>query len=128
MAVVTIPGQSGSGLPALDPEAAEDLLDVLDDLLVWRLAPDRWERVGHILDTIASAVAAADVQKLIEAVTELELASPVRAHRIGHGDVVPVPQPLRDRANQLVHTVRTGQPPAPQAEAAAKRDGARDAD
>lgn len=109
MATVTVAG--GDGLPALDPEAVQDLLDVLDDVSAWRLAPARWERVDHILETIASAVAARDVNALIDATTELELASPVRVHRIGASEIIPVPPTTRDRTDRLVHILRTGEAP-----------------
>ena len=88
---------------------------MLDDVQQWKLAPSRWERVDHILDTIVGAVAATDLATLLNAITELELAGPVRVLRIGAGEVVSIPESVRDRVNHLVHTLRTGEesPPPP---------------
>jgi hypothetical protein len=106
---VSVSGNWDDRLLQLDPEASAELLDVLSDLVVWELAPAKWTRVGLILDHIVSALASTDLPALREATVELELASPVRMHRIGATDVIPVPESVRDRANHLVHAIRTGQ-------------------
>jgi len=112
---MSVPARPEDRAAPLDREAIEELLDVLDDVQQWKLAPSRWERVDHILDTIVGAVAATDLATLLNAITELELAGPVRVLRIGAGEVVSIPESVRDRVNHLVHTLRTGEesPPPP---------------
>jgi len=92
-----------SGL--LDDETRTDALDALGDLLHWRLAPQRWERVGQILEALARAFAEGDIDTFREATTDLELAGPVRITRIGATPLTPAPEPVRDRANHLVHAI-----------------------
>lgn len=106
-----VPGHAANRLHEVDPEATADLLDVLGDLSVWRLAPTRWERVGRVLDEITAALAAMDLGMLRAATAELELTSPVRVHRIGAMELLPTPERIRDRANHLVHVLRTGEAP-----------------
>jgi hypothetical protein len=106
---MSVPARPENGAAGLDREAIEDLLDVLNDVPQWTLAPNRWERVAHILETIVAAVAAADLAALLNAITELELAGPVRVGpRIGAREVVSVPEPIKDRVNHLVHALRAG--------------------
>ncbi|MEV7196855.1 CATRA system-associated protein [Streptomyces sp. NPDC093510] len=92
------------GIP-IDNEAREDAVNVLQDLVEWHLAPQRWERVDSIVDSIADALARRDDEALREATAELELTGPVRITRIGTRSVIPVPERTRDRANHLVHTL-----------------------
>jgi len=86
----------------LDAETVDDALDVLQDLVLWELAPRRWEQVGEILDRITAALAAHDADDLREALAHLEL-SPVRALRIGSAGTTGIPQPVLDRRNTLVY-------------------------
>jgi hypothetical protein len=105
---VNTPGEEANGLcgdAEFDAEARADALDVLNDLLEWQLAPQRWERVEQIVDSIVEALAAGDVDALREATAELELAGPVRITRIGSTPLLPAPEQVRDRANHLVHSL-----------------------
>ncbi|MEU3276049.1 CATRA system-associated protein [Streptomyces antibioticus] len=97
----------------IDDEAREDAVDVLRDLLVWQLAPERWARVETIVDALADALDREDGDALREATAELEVSGPVRITRIGARSPGPVPASarIRDRANHLVHSL--GQPPRP---------------
>ncbi|SME91488.1 hypothetical protein SAMN02745830_00419 [Streptomyces sp. Amel2xC10] len=97
----------------IDDEAREDAVDVLRDLLVWQLVPERWARVEAIVDALADALDRGDGDALREATAELEVSGPIRITRIGAQSPgpVPVPERTRDRANHLVHSL--GQPPRP---------------
>jgi hypothetical protein len=109
---------SGGGVDQLpgsgpfDDETKADALDVLNDLLEWQLAAQRWERVERIVDALAEALAAGDADALREATAELEVAGPVRITRIGATPQIPAPERVRDVANHLVH-VLGGAPPPP---------------
>jgi hypothetical protein len=102
---VTAPSRSDDG-PGIDPEARTDALDVVHDVLAWRLVDERWQRVAQSLDAMATAVAAQDTAGVESATAELELASPVRVTRIGATSVNPPPEIVRDRVNHLVHSLR----------------------
>jgi hypothetical protein len=108
---VSVPGQAADRLSDRDPETTVELLEVLGDLFVWRLAPERWDHVGQLLDEITTALATMDVDAVRGATTELELTSPVRVHRIGATELIRVPEHVKDRANHLVHQLRTGEAP-----------------
>jgi hypothetical protein len=88
-----------------DAETVQDAVDVLDDLVLWELAPQRWEQVDRILAWIDRALRARDGDDLRAAVAELELSGPVRILRIGGNQQTPVPPPVLDRRNALVHTL-----------------------
>jgi len=92
------------GVP-IDDEARDDAVNVLQDLIEWHLAPQRWERVDSIVGSLADALARGDGEALREATAELELTGPVRVTRIGTQSVIPVPERTRDRANHLVHAL-----------------------
>jgi hypothetical protein len=94
-----------SGEVPIDDEARDDAVDVLQDLIEWELAPQRWERVALIVGSLADALARGDGEALREATAELELTGPVRVTRIGTKSVIPVPEQTRDRANHLVHAL-----------------------
>jgi hypothetical protein len=92
-----------------DAETVDDALDVLQDLVLWELAPQRWEQVGEILERITAALAARDADDLREAVADLELSGPVRALRIGSASTGGIPEPVFDRRNTLVHSLSNEQ-------------------
>ena len=93
------------GVSRIDDELREDVLDVLEDLLSWRLAPARWERVEHGITAVERALAGRDPTALREAVAELDLAGPVRTPRIGSVPEDEPPPHVRDRAITLVHSL-----------------------
>ncbi|WP_238009095.1 CATRA system-associated protein [Dactylosporangium sp. AC04546] len=89
----------------MDAETVEDLLDVLQDVVLWRLTEHRWMLVQQALDDVAVALAATDPADLRDALVSLQLSGPVRALRIGSVDTVGVPDPVLDRQNTLVHAL-----------------------
>ncbi|MEI5098340.1 hypothetical protein RB200_06315 [Streptomyces sp. PmtG] len=107
-----------SGGVAIDDEARDDAVDVLQELFGWELAPQRWERVDAIVGELARALACGDGEALREATADLESTGPVRITRIGATSLIPVPEPTRDRANHLVHALGGQQERQPHEEGA----------
>jgi len=58
-----------------------------------------------MLDAIAAALEAGDVEALTAATADMELAGPLRIIRIGTVPIVPPPPPIRERLNRLVHAL-----------------------
>ena len=117
--------------PTLDAELRSDLLDVLDDLPLWRLAPLRWQQVYALLGTISEALLGKDFPALRDVVGELELTGPVRTTRIGAAPNEPPPQDVQERLNHLKHQVRSldgsvGQGPERSDRGSSSGDGDRD--
>jgi hypothetical protein len=79
-----------------------EALDVLSDVRQWQLAGPRWQAIEQILDAMAAALEAGDVEALTAATADLELAGPLRIVRIAATPVTPPPVPIRDRLNRLV--------------------------
>ncbi|WP_107655633.1 CATRA system-associated protein [Nocardia suismassiliense] len=93
------------GVPPLDDETRDDILDVLSDLAEWRLPPPRGAYVAQAVDALTEAVANGDALAVREAIDEVELMGPVRATRIGTSDRSSAPSRVMDRVNTLVHTL-----------------------
>ena len=87
-----------------------DALDLLGEVLVWRLAVDRWRAVDQALRDLMAAAAADEPDAFREVLHDLELAGPTRAVRIEDAEKLPAPQPVRERINQLVHTLESSGP------------------
>ncbi|MFF5140585.1 CATRA system-associated protein [Streptomyces sp. NPDC013157] len=98
-----------TGRQTIDDETRTDVLEILGDLLEWRLPPHRWDRVQALVDALAEALAAGDGDGVRDVTAELELSGPVRITRIGADPVLPAPPHTRDQANHLVHSL--GGPP-----------------
>jgi hypothetical protein len=100
-----------------DAETVDDALDVLQDLVLWELVPERWARVDSIIDRITVALAARDAGDLRDAVADLELSGPIRALRIGSTGERGIPEPVLDRRNSLVHALTAEKKAAARTEA-----------
>ncbi len=94
----------------MEGDVREDALDVLRDALVWRLTDGRWRVVGQAVEVLASALDAGDTAAFRKAVYDLELAGPVRAARFEDPPTVPTPDPVRERVNELIHTLDGSRP------------------
>lgn len=92
-------------------DAREDALDVLRDALVWRLTGGHWQTVEQALEAMAEALAADDKVAFRAAVCDLEVAGPVRAVPVEDASTLPAPQQVRERINELVHTLDGSQRP-----------------
>ena len=97
--------------PLLDATLRADALDVLQDVLQWRLTATRWATVRVALDAMRAAYDAGDVDALREAVYDLELAGPVRANSLAGEEVGEPPAPVYDVANRLQHDLSGEGPP-----------------
>lgn len=96
-----------------DDETVEDAVEVLEDLVLWELAPQRWAHVAEVLGWIDVAWAAGDGEGLRRAVAALIVSGPVRMMRIGSKNATGIPQPVLDRRNKLVHSLTTSRTPEP---------------
>jgi hypothetical protein len=97
----------------MEDDLRDDAVDVLRDALVWRLTTGQWTAVTQAVDVLAAALVAGDASLFREALYDLELAGPVRATRIEDAEVLPPPEPVRERVNELIHTL-DGRPVDPQ--------------
>ena len=98
--------------PPLDATLRADALDVLQDVVRWRLTAARWATVCGALDAMRVAYDAGDVDALREAVYDLELAGPVRANSLAGEEVGEPPAPrVRRREQAAVRPVRRWAPP-----------------
>jgi hypothetical protein len=98
--------EAGPGVNSPDTVGVRaDALDVISDVLSWRLADTRWAAIEQVLAAMDAALTAGDVPTLALATTDLELAGPVRITRIGAPPVVPPPPAVRDRLNRLVYSL-----------------------
>jgi CATRA-associated small protein len=89
-----------------------DALDVLQDVVQWRLTAPRWATVRSALEAMRAAYDAGDVDTLRDAVSDLELAGPVRANSLAGDEVGEPPAPVYDVANSLRHDLSgEGAPP-----------------
>jgi hypothetical protein len=96
---------------SIDHETRAEALDILRDVGEWQFVPERWDEVAKLLGSMADGLAHGDVAAVRAATIDLELISPLRVRtiRIGTGDAreIPPPDPVRDRANRLIHTLDT---------------------
>ncbi|MBB5829046.1 CATRA system-associated protein [Micromonospora carbonacea] len=92
-----------------DAETIGDALDLLQDMVLWELVPERWEHIEILLSRLEVALATGEADEVRDVVVELELSGPVRAHRIGSAEKGGMPEPVLDRRNTLVHSL-TGDP------------------
>lgn len=106
---------SGRRPPTAEREARvkADAIDVLRDVLGWELALPRWQEVERIVASIEAALTVADVDAVRDATVDLKLLGPVRITRIGATPQLPVPDPVRERTNHLIHSLGGASPATP---------------
>jgi hypothetical protein len=90
---------------SLGAEGHADALNVLRDATKWRLTSARWGVVANAVRAMAAALVSGDVRAFRDAVSDLELAGPVRATRVGDTPTVPAPEPVLEEIYELIHTV-----------------------
>ncbi|WP_431908255.1 CATRA system-associated protein [Micromonospora carbonacea] len=94
----------------LDPRMIRELIAMLREAQDWRLTDGQWQEVGHLVEDAEKALAGGDAAALRRLIDTLEVAGEVRITRIGATSTPqPVPPPIRDRLNRLVHQLS---PPA----------------
>lgn len=86
-------------------EAKLAVLDVLTDVLQWRLPKAHWTRVTEIVQSIDRALSVDDLVALEAATSDLKFAGPIRITRIGAPPQVPAPRRVRDRINSVVDSL-----------------------
>jgi hypothetical protein len=94
-------------------EIRAEALEVLAEMLEWRLTDARWLAVEQIISTMSAAAEKGDVDAFAAAASDLELAAPFRINPIGAA-AGPSRQTLQLRS-QLVHSIdgiSEGKPPA----------------
>jgi hypothetical protein len=92
-------------VPEIDDETKTEALDVLTEILSWRMPDPQWNHIADLVETMASALTTGDAGKLRTATIDLELASPFRVTRIGATDRQSPPQKVQDRVNHLIHSL-----------------------
>jgi hypothetical protein len=106
-----------TSISAVDDVDRQDALDVLEDALHWQLPASRWRGVDEAVRAMAEALTRDDVAAFRRAESDLELARPVRAVSAEHPPQDPVPEPVRERINELIHTLGgAAAPPQPQSD------------
>ena len=88
-----------------DDETVQDAVVLLQDLVLWEMSPQRWERVDELLQRINDAYAARDATELRAATAELEISGPVRILRIGSKQSTGIPPMTLERRNTLIHSL-----------------------
>ncbi|RLK59612.1 CATRA system-associated protein [Actinokineospora cianjurensis] len=80
-------------------------LQVLGNVLRWRVAARRWPRLADLVAAVEHAVAAGDTAALDIAAANLEAATPFRNQQINQPPEARVgaPDELRERINRLQH-------------------------
>ncbi len=81
-----------------------EALDLLADVLVWRLPVDRWHAVDQALDDLMVALAGGH-EAITGALHDLEVAGADRVVPLTEVEKLPAPEPVRERISELVHTL-----------------------
>jgi hypothetical protein len=96
-----------------DAAARGEALEALLDALLWELTEVRWAAIDQILEAMQSALAGGDSDAFVAATADLELSGPFRITKIGAVPVKPPPK-VRERFNQLVHSLGGTVPEMPE--------------
>lgn len=97
----------------MNDEDRRDALDVLGDALLWQLAAARWRQVDDAVRAMAKALARDDEEAFRRAVSDLEMAGPVRGVGAEQPAADPETESVRERINEMVHTLTGAVRPQP---------------
>jgi hypothetical protein len=89
-----------------DGDWLESAVTLLGEMEAWYLAANQWEHASEILRHIEVAVASGEDAAAERAFDDLEIAGPFRAVRAGSAAGIPMPDALRERAAELIHTLQ----------------------
>ena len=111
------------------PEASEEARAVLIAATEWRLREPRWYEVRGAVEKMAAALAAADLQSLVDAAAQLEQLGPLRvATRLGDPPNEPAPADVRERINELIDALVPDDNPAPGDRSGTRQNPGHDSD
>jgi hypothetical protein len=105
---------NGGSADVLDHELRADALDVLGDVVRWRLTTHRWGSVTAAVAALADALRAGDAGAFRAALYELELTGPVRGKEFGTPAEITAPDPVREEINALVDDLGLPAPARPE--------------
>ncbi len=95
------------GTPGADDRDA-DIVEVLRDVLEWRLSAARWPQVEQVLAVLRTALADDDADLVMQALTDLELCGPVRVKRLGEQELGPASAQMREVVVEMIHSLSPG--------------------
>jgi hypothetical protein len=95
------------GLDGLDDQDRASALTSLRLALLWSMARERWDDVGHLVESMSTALAGGDAAAFRRAAGDLLVAGPKRVTGVGDTPTEPVPEKIRERLNELIHTLDT---------------------
>jgi hypothetical protein len=70
----------------------------------WKLPAEKWSGFDTWMTTLASGLASGDAGVIRRAAAQLERLEPRRIIRLGE-TAVPMPEPTRERLNEVVHSI-----------------------
>ncbi|SMD27477.1 CATRA system-associated protein [Kibdelosporangium aridum] len=96
-----------------DHAIRRDAREVAADVLEWQATAEEWAAIAQLVTAAIEAWDAQDWPALERATVALELASPLRATRMGDERRVKssISEPVRERVNRLVHGPEDDIPP-----------------
>jgi hypothetical protein len=104
--------------------ACDEALELVSDVLLWKLQESRWEQVLAALAEVAEAVEAGSLDALWRRIADLELCSPLRVPtRLGDTPRLPAARPIRKRAAELTDKLRSQGLPAADDESGTRCQG-----
>ena len=72
----------------------------------WELSPGKWSGFDACIITLADSLASGDAERIRQSAAQLERMEPRRITRLGGAETaVPMPEPTRERLNEVVHRI-----------------------
>jgi hypothetical protein len=100
------------GPGALPSSLKADIVDIVSDVLQWRLTEARWKQVEQLVNALHEALQTASLEAVEKATADLELASPLRIIPIGTPPLEPPESQLRGIVVRIVHDLGEGSRPS----------------
>jgi hypothetical protein len=96
-----------AGPVGLDERDRASALTSLRLALFWTMARERWDDVGRLVELMSAALAGGDAAAFRRAAGDLLAAGPKRVTGVGDTPTEPAPPKIRERMNDLIHTLDT---------------------
>jgi len=87
----------------ISDDLRSDVRDIISDAVQWKMPEDQWPPVVALVERLFQALRAGDAAEIEKAVTDLELAAPLRIKPIGGPPTEPAPERLKRVAKDIVH-------------------------